>query len=44
MELHPANSDSIIKEILPDDTTAKVWKAISDKDEMKQWSSFSNCS
>ena len=31
------NSEPIIKEVLLDAAPAKVWKAITDKDEMKQW-------
>lgn len=30
-------SDAIIKEVLLDATPGKVWKAITDKNEMKQW-------
>ena len=37
MESHSTNSNAIVKEVLLDATPAKVWKAITDKDEMKQW-------
>jgi uncharacterized protein YndB with AHSA1/START domain len=37
MESPTNNSNPIIKEVLLDATPAKVWKAITDKDEMKQW-------
>jgi uncharacterized protein YndB with AHSA1/START domain len=31
------NSEPIVKEVMLDAPAAKVWKAISDKDEMKKW-------
>lgn len=37
MEQPSANSAPIIKEVLLDATPAKVWKALTDKDEMRQW-------
>lgn len=37
MENPSTNPDPIIKEVLLDATPAKVWKAITDRDEMKQW-------
>ena len=37
MEQPSINSEPIIKEVLLDATPAKVWKAITDKDEMKKW-------
>ena len=37
MESHSTNTNAIIKEVLLDATPAKVWKAITDRDEMKQW-------
>jgi uncharacterized protein YndB with AHSA1/START domain len=33
----PSNSEPIVKEVLLDATPAKVWKALTDKNEMKQW-------
>lgn len=32
-----ANSQPIIKEVILDASPAKVWKALTDKDEMKKW-------
>lgn len=37
MEQPSTNSDVIVKEVLLDATPAKIWKAITDKDEMKKW-------
>ncbi|HWI93903.1 MAG TPA: SRPBCC domain-containing protein [Flavisolibacter sp.] len=37
MEQRPANSEPIVKEVMLDATPEKVWKAITDKDEMKKW-------
>lgn len=33
----PSNSEPIVKEVLLDATPAKAWKALTDKNEMKQW-------
>lgn len=37
MEQRSANSEPIVKEVMLDATPQKVWKAITDKDEMKKW-------
>ena len=37
MEQPSANSAPIVKEVLLDATPAKVWKALTDKDKMRQW-------
>lgn len=37
MEQPSTNSEPIVKEVLLDATPAKVWKAITDRDEMKKW-------
>ena len=31
------NTDSVIKEVLLNASVSKVWKAITDKDDMKEW-------
>jgi uncharacterized protein YndB with AHSA1/START domain len=37
MENHSNHSELIVKEIVLDATPEKVWKALTDKNEMKQW-------
>jgi uncharacterized protein YndB with AHSA1/START domain len=37
MEQPSANSEPIVKEVVLDATPERVWKAITDKDEMKKW-------
>lgn len=37
MEQPSTNPDAIVKEVSLDATPAKVWKAITDKNEMKKW-------
>lgn len=37
MEQLSTNSEPTIKEVLLDATSARVWKALTDKNEMKQW-------
>lgn len=35
--MEPASSQPIVREVLLDATAARVWKAITDKEEMKEW-------
>ena len=37
MEQPSSNSEPIVKEVVLDATPERVWKAITDKDEMKKW-------